>query len=316
MTQIENNVPLITELSLEDELQQLFSTNFNSKIPPDEPKFDISTKKTKLILSGGGIKGFAHMGALKALEELNLISSIDTYVGSSIGAFIATLVSIGYQPDELFKIISGIDLEKLRKRIKIDNILTLFGLDDGSGMQIILEKMFSAKNISEKITFQELFDLTKKTLIITASCLNDKKVYYYSHVNFPDTPVVLAVRMSISIPLYFTPVKYKNKIFVDGGCIDNYPIQLFSHCLDEVIGLYLTEIRNSINEINNIEDMLMQIIDCLFEGITCNSFKGFEKYTIKISLAQIRILDFHINQNTKQKLFDVGYNSVMARCTV
>lgn len=305
----------INEASLEHELNELFNKNLSTQETHDH-KFNILTKKTKLILSGGGIKGFAHLGALKAFQELNLLSNIDTFIGTSIGAFIAALLSVGYQPDELFEIISGIDLQKMKKRVKLDNLLKLFGLDDGTGMQIIMEKMFYAKNISSNITFQQLFEITKKTLIVTASCLNDKKAYYYSHTSYPDTPVLLAVRMSMSIPLYFAPVKYKNKIFVDGGCIDNFPIQLFAHCLEEVIGLYLTDIRDNINDINNLEDMLVQITECLFEGITCNSLKGFEKYTIKISLAQVSVIDFHINQNTKQKLFDVGYNAVMTRCKV
>ncbi|AYV84659.1 MAG: patatin-like phospholipase [Hyperionvirus sp.] len=202
----------------------------------------------------------------------------------------------------------------MKKRIRLDNLLKLFGLDDGTGMQIIVEKMFSAKKISTSITFQQLFEITKKTLIITASCINDKKAYYYSHTTFPDAPVLLAIRMSMSVPLYFAPVKYKNKIFIDGGCIDNYPMQLFEHSLNEVIGLYITDIRDNINEITNIEEMLIHIAECLFEGITCNSVKGYEKYTIKINLAQISIVDFNINEQTKKKLCDLGYSAVMSRC--
>ncbi|AYV80911.1 MAG: patatin-like phospholipase [Harvfovirus sp.] len=301
----------INEESLQQELTELFNTNDNEE--KFDEKFNMTTKKTKLILSGGGVKGFAHLGALKALHELNLLNDIDTYIGTSIGAFIACLLSIGYLPAELFEIISGIDLQKM-KRVKLDNLLKLFGLDDGSGTQIILEKMFSAKNISSNITFQQLYEITKKKLIVTASCLNDKKAYYYSHDSFPDAPVILAVRMSMALPLYFAPVKYKNKTFVDGGCIDNYPIQLFNNCLEQVIGIYLTDVRDTVNEINNIEDMLIQITECLFEGIAVNSLKGFEKYSIKISLGQISIIDFQINQTAKQKLFDVGYKAVIQRC--
>jgi NTE family protein len=123
--------------------------------------------------------------------------------------------------------------------------------------------------------------------------------------------VLMAVRMSISIPIYFVPVKYKGKTFVDGGCIDNFPIQLFNHCLDDVIALYLTDIKDYINDITNIEDLLLHIIECLFEGVTCNSIKGYEKHIIKISLKKISMVDFRIDQETKQKLYNTGYNIVM-----
>ena len=74
--------------------------------------------------------------------------------------------------------------------------------------------------------------MTNIKLIITSVCLNDKQVYYLSHTSFPDMPVILGVRMTTSFPFWFVPVKYNGKFFVDGGCIDNYPIQLFSNNLD------------------------------------------------------------------------------------
>jgi len=176
-----------------------------------------------------------------------------------------------------------------------------------------LKKLFKAKNINPNITFIQLYEKTKKSLIITASCLNDKRAYYYSHTTSPNMEILIALRMSISIPVYFVPVKYKGKMFVDGGCIDNFPIQLFNNCLDDVISLYLTDVRDHIEDITNIEDLLLHIIQCLFEGVTCNSLKGYDKYVVKISLKNISMVDFRIDQETKQKLFDAGYISVMNR---
>ena len=299
----------------EDSLKQELAEILNDKIISAN-NFDISIKKTKLVMSGGGVKGIAHVGGLKALSEMGILENIDTFAGTSIGGFIAALVVIGYSYEELYDIISGIDLNKMKKRINFDNLLKLFGLDDGTGMEIVLEKMFKAKGFNPGINFLELYNKTGKTLIISTSCLNDKKAYYYSHTTFPEMGVIMAIRMSISIPLYFTPVRYKGKTFVDGGCIDNYPIQLFNHCLDEVIGLYLTDIRDNIEDIKNIEDLLIHIMECLFEGITCNSLKGYEKYSVKISLKQVSVIDFHIDQLTKKKLFDTGYEAVRSKFNI
>lgn len=302
----ENITDPITESILHTELQDLFTENNII----DNTKFNTNTKKTKLILSGGGVKGIAHLGGLQALEELGLLRDIDTYVGTSVGALILALLVISYTPNELFQFISEINLNKF-KELSFNNLLKLFGLDDGKRVEIVIKKLFTGKNIDPCITFEELYKKTGKTLIITGSCLNDKKAYYFSHTNSPDMAIWLAVRISISIPVYFAPVKYKDKMFVDGGCIDNFPIQLFNHCLDEVIALYLTDIRDNVSDITNIEDLLLHIIQCLFEGVTCNSLKGYEKYTIKISLKKISMVDFIIDINTKQQLFNIGYSVVM-----
>jgi len=302
---------LISELELQNEINDLF--NADNKLDNDD-HCDKSIKKTKLILSGGGVKGVAHLGGLKALQELGMLQYIDSYIGSSVGAMISVMLSIGYSPEELFKFISILDINKM-KSISFTNLLGLFGLDDGKRIELVFDKMFSAKNISPLITFKQLFEKTGKTVIIAVACLNDKKAYYYSHTNVPDMKVLLAVRMSTSIPIYFAPVRYNGKLFIDGGCIDNYPIQLFNNCLDEVIGLYLTDVRDNIDDITNIEDLLLHIIQCLFEGVTCNSLKGkgYEKHSVKISLSKISLVDFNIDKQTKQKLYDTGYDAVMKK---
>ena len=297
----------ITELMLHDELMDLFSENTHINC---ENKLSTSIKRTKLILSGGGVKGIAHLGGLKALQQLGLLQYIETYAGTSVGALINTLLSIGYSPDELYKFISMIDLSKM-KELNFGNLLRLFGLDDGKRVELVIEKLFRGKGIQPNITFMQLYEKTGKTLIITASCLNDKRAYYYSHISSPNMEVFIALRMSISIPVYFVPVKYKGKMFVDGGCIDNFPIQLFNHCLDNVIALYLADVRDHVQDITNIEDLLLHIIQCLFEGVTCNSLKGYDKYVVRISLKKISMVDFRIDQETKQKLFDAGYCAVM-----
>ena len=131
----------VTELTLYNELMDLFSIQSNNV----EIKLDPNVKKTKLVLSGGGIKGVAHLGALKALQELGMLQHIDTFVGTSSGALVASLLSIGYTPDELYKFISMVDMSKM-KELSFGNLLKLLGLDDGKRMEIVIEKLFKGKN--------------------------------------------------------------------------------------------------------------------------------------------------------------------------
>ena len=299
------------ELKLEENIKKEALEIINNKKSIEEKEYCNNLKiKTKLVLSGGGIKGIAHIGALQALQDYGCLDNIDTIAGSSVGALIGTLLTIGYTPKDIYDFIMIFDMSKMGG-LKIENLLEKFGLDDGSRIIIIIIKMFNNKGFSEDITFKELYDKIKKKLIMTATCINNKKAYYYSVDTFPDMKVIKALRMSISVPIYFTPVPHEGYLFIDGGCIDNYPIQLFQDKLDEVIGIYLSDVNENVENINNIEDILINIFQSMLEGITCNSLKGYEKYSIKLNLSRISLMDLNLNKQKKKELFDIGYNAFL-----
>jgi NTE family protein len=277
--------------------------------------------KNILVLSGGEVKGIAHIGALKALEELKYLEKIDTYAGTSIGALISALIVVGYTPDDLYDFIMMFDINKM-KSFNLSNIIGKFmqiieqhGLDDGDRIEMIVKKMFEKKNISSTVTFKELYEKTKKNLIVTASCMNDANIYYLSYENYPDMEVIKAIRMSISIPFYFVPVKYGTKKYIDGGCIDNYPISLFDDKLDNVIGIYLNEQREYIPDIDNLEESFKLAVRCLMSGVKKNSIRGYEDYTIILDLPSISIILSQITSEIKKQLFDVGYNITKNKLT-
>jgi predicted acylesterase/phospholipase RssA len=270
--------------------------------------------KTVLILSGGGVKGIAHVGALKALEEKNILKNIKTIAGTSVGALIAALYLIGWSPTQLYTFIEDFPIKNL-KGTNSSGFFKTFGFDDGFKLIFVLEKMFEEKNISKDITFSQLYKKTNIKLIMTTVCLNDKQVYYLSHITFPNMPILLGIRMTTSIPLLFTPVSYNNKLFVDGACIDNFPIHLFSDNLESVIGIYLAENREYVKDISNMEDFLYNLVQCFFEGNTCNSIKSFEKYTIKLNLPMVSIINLYISTNIKKQLYDCGYLSIINKFT-
>jgi NTE family protein len=291
-----------------NKLNENINFEIDNKVNDILGKHSFSTPliKTTLVLSGGAVKGIAHIGALKALEDKHILKNIKVIAGTSIGGLIAGLYVVGWTPDQLYTFIEDFPVKNLRS-VNTSGFLTKFGLDDGFKLNFVLERMFEEKNISKTVTFIELYNLTKIKLIVSTVCLNDKQVYYLSYTTYPDMPVLLAIRMTTSLPLWFTPVSYNGKLFVDGGCIDNYPIQLFNNNLDSVIGIYLSENREFVKEINNTEDFLYNLLQCLFEGTTCNSVKGFEKYTVKINLPMVSVINLDINKTIKKQLFDCGY---------
>lgn len=269
-------------------------------------------KKTILILSGGGIKGIAHIGAMKALDEKNILKNIKTFVGTSVGGFVATLYLIGYGPDKLYEFIEFLDVQKMRS-LKPAQFITKFGLDNGEKLMCVLEKMFLAKNIPINITFKTLFEITNIKLILTTVCLNDKKTYYLSHLTYPDMPVLMGLRMTSCVPIWFTPIEYDGKLFVDGGCMDNYPIDLFVNELDNVVGIYLYENKTITPVIDNMEEYLFNLMYCFMEGITCKTITGYEKQTIRLELPAISITNLDITNKIKKDLFNIGYDSVMKK---
>ncbi len=269
--------------------------------------------KTVLVLSGGSLKGVAQIGALHCLEKNNMLNNIKIIAATSVGSMVGLLYSIGYQPIELFHFMKLIDTNKL-KNMDARNLISKYGLDDGSRMMLILKKLLNAKGIDPDISFKNFYKKTKMNLIVTGSCINDKKIYYFSHTSYPDMKVLDAVRISISVPIIFTPCVFEGKYFVDGGCIDNFPIQLFSNIIENVIGVYVAENRNHVQEIKFIDEYLNNTIQCLFEGVAHRDTKLYNKHVIHIKcsgslwIKKQKESNKELNQDIDIiDLFDIGF---------
>jgi len=267
-------------------------------------------KKTILVLSGGGIKGIAQLGTLKKLEEKNILSKITTFAGTSVGSIICLLLIIGYCVDELFDFVKDFDFEKLfPDKIKINKILDKFGIDSGNKLIIMLENFLVEKNFDKNITLKQLYEKTKKKFYINSSCVNDKKSIVFSYETHPNVPVLLTIRMSTSLPLYFVPVIYENKFYIDGSCICNILLEPFSNELNKVIGIYVESNYYSNDEINDFLSYISATFQCLMNGIITSSVSCL-KDIIRIKLIDTNILSFNLNKEQKQNLFDIGYNSL------
>ena len=253
-----------------------------------------------LILSGGGLKGIAEMGALHYMESIDILKNITTYAGASAGAVNCVLLSIGYRPIELYQFFMNTDMEKL-KDLHAYNFFNKLGLDEGKRFTLVVRKFFEAKSIDPKITFKKLYRMTKKKLIITGACINDKKTYYFSHETEPNMKVIDALRISVSIPIIFTPCKFRGKVFIDGGCTDNYPIALFKHKIDQVIGIYVSDERTNEENIRSIESFMTNTMICIREGLDINSFRGYEDHTIYIKCRSGE------DKASMSAMFDCGY---------
>jgi len=269
----------------------------------------IKTDKKILIFGGGGVKGISYIGVLKYLEETSIIKQIETFAGTSIGGLMIVLHLLGYSSGEIYDFFCSFDLSKL----KSDDILDIFskyGIDNGKRLVYVLIRLFISKGYNPNITLKEFYQKTNKKLIMVTTCLNTISSCYLSYESHPDLPVILAVRMTTSIPIIFAPVTYQSKLYVDGGCVDNYPIQIFEDQLPEVIGIFINEIIQPIAKIENIEQYLMTVINCLKKSATMSSINGYQKYTIILNIDNVGIYDLDISQESKDILIKTGYDTM------
>ena len=130
-----------------------------------------------LCFSGGGTKGLVFIGGVKALLDNNIIqlNNINKFIGTSAGSIFAFLLSIGYTPLEVEEFVLSFDFKKLEPNINCDNLFVNYGLDDGKSLMIMLSMMLNHKINKYHITFKELHEITKKELIISATCIINSK---------------------------------------------------------------------------------------------------------------------------------------------
>jgi predicted acylesterase/phospholipase RssA len=266
-----------------------------------------------LVISGGAMRGFCFIGSIQYLEEKHIIQNIQTFTGTSIGGCLALLLNLNYSSKELIDIFININLEKYRD-INIENILNFFenyGIDDGNRILHIFKILLMAKlNIlnkkyNESITFNQLFNLTQKKLTIIGCCLNDMEAIYYNYETYPNMKILDALRITFSIPFIFKPITIKNKIYVDGGLINNYPIELYDK--KTTLGLVSTSINIYNKNIENIEDFFTSVVFITYYNLLKTKIKDYASNTINIEY-DVNSFDFELSKEEKRNLITYGYD--------
>jgi predicted acylesterase/phospholipase RssA len=118
---------------------------------------------TKLLICGGGFKFFYLIGAIKYLSENNILENIQEFIGVSAGAILSTIFCIGYTLDELNSFVMEFNFEKLIDP-HLDNLFENKGLDNGEIKKIMIQQFIKGKDIDPEITFEKLYEITKKKL--------------------------------------------------------------------------------------------------------------------------------------------------------
>lgn len=182
-----------------------------------------------LVLSGGAIKGFTFIGAIRFLEENNALQYFETFVGSSAGSLMCFFISLGMSCHEIEIQCMDILKKYVNEPVDFNCVLHLnqtLGVDNGYIITKHLESICRDKLNDEHINFMNFMKKTGKNLIVCASNLNTRLPTYFSADTTPFINVIDAIRASITIPFIFTPKNINDNIYVDACLFNDFPIDV------------------------------------------------------------------------------------------
>lgn len=266
-------------------------------------------KKNILILSGGSFKGFAYIGVLKALKKLNLLNDLNIFIGTSVGSIFSLLLSLNSCIEEIEEFINKINFNQLMN-FNIKNLYCNYGLNDGSTIINLLISFLNKKNFNQNLTFKELYERTNNILIINSSNITKKINEVFDYLLTPNMEILKAVRMSISVPFIFSPVKFNNCLYVDGGIINSF-MYIWAiknrYKKDNIIGVLLNDKINK-NQNYNFYSYLMDIYYSLYsnqtEELNLNEI-------INIEIDNCSISKTNISDIEKNKMIELGFNKTL-----
>lgn len=270
-----------------------------------------------LCLSGGGVKGAAHIGVLKALEDNNI--HIDYISGTSSGSIVASLYAVGYTPIEIYnffvkhcKEITHIGLKNIFKFIwglVFKHKVIIQGLNDGTKLEKIIYNVCKNKGIYT-------IDQVKLPLLIPSVNIQNGETYIFSskHIRSKnktdykyDNKILLskAVRASCSFPGIFSPVSYNGCTLVDGGIRENIPWEETKNMgADTVISIIFENIISD-DSFLDIFEILTKSINMISHELSLYEQTGSD-YLLKLNTKNISLLD----TSKIDFLYNLGYSKM------
>jgi len=269
--------------------------------------------KVALVLSGGGALGFAHIGVLKVLEELHV--PVDCVVGTSMGALVGGTFAAGVSPHDIEKVVTNTDIASLfvdqppradiPEDIKQYDYRPLFeftlgynkgeiqlpaGASAGYKFELFLQNMIGTGASIGNLNFNEL-PLPYRA-IATDLETGEMKV-------FSSGELAKVMRASMSLPAVVNPTKIGNRVYVDGGLVNNLPVDVGRElCGEVIIAINLGTKPKSKNEIHNSIDVALQSIVLLTEQ---NVKHSMEKLTPDDILIEPELDDYNSSSFANQK---------------
>ena len=269
-------------------------------------------------MSGGGMLGLAHVGALDVLESHGLLRCVKEYVGISAGSLVAFSICIGYTIAEMRNINNKFDFQ-LMQNLDPETMLSFmnsYGLDDGRNVDKFLGILLRMKGLSEEITFaeftQQFPDRPQPRIYATniETCLKKE----FSTKETPNVSMKFAVLASSCVPFLFTPVRdLSGSVFVDGALVAFSP---FHHLTDserlETLGL--TFDINEMFKQSQISDSILAYFKRLFLSAylhhDTSMYEKWDHRVIYLNTNKSEPFNFMATSEEKEALFQAGRKSM------
>lgn len=244
-------------------------------------------QKVGLVLSGGGIRGVAHIGAIKALSEYHIHPEVVS--GSSAGAVVGALYCMGYSPEQMFEFFTLTPLFRLNKFA-----FSKPGFIDTDKFYPDFKKYF--KN--------DRFEDLEKQLFVTTVDLCHGNIRVFS-----SGKLIRPLLASSAFPGLFSPVSIDNVLFGDGGILDNFPTSPIKEACDRIVGIYASPLKAI------APAKLKHSVSVLERAIRINYSKRsrakFPDCTLLINppeLADFGLLDI----GKMDEIYQIGYDSAIS----
>ena len=237
-----------------------------------------------LVLSGGGMRGIAHIGAIKALEEHNIIPT--HIAGTSAGAIVGALYAYGYNSKEI--------LNFFQKTQLLD--VTKYALNKPGFIDA--EKFY---NNFKTYLIEDNFSALKKKLYITATDILNGKLDI-----FKSGELIKPVIASSAVPGVFAPVQINGNYYVDGGVLNNFPVNLLKAKCDIIIGVYVNGYEPiEINKLKHSHNVIERAFKLRSVKEDLKKFKGCDIVIYPKELSRFGTFD---RKNSKA-IYQLGYDT-------
>ncbi|MEZ4945466.1 MAG: patatin-like phospholipase family protein [Cyclobacteriaceae bacterium] len=243
-------------------------------------------KKIGLVLSGGGVRGVAHIGTLQVLEELGI--SISHVAGVSAGSIVGALFSAGHSAKEILQFFKKTSIFKISNYA----IFKPGIIDTGKLIQVF----------NDYLDDDSYESLQKELYIIATDLEHAKSTVFHSG------PLIRTILASSAFPMVFSPVTIDDVLYADGGIMNNFPIEPLEKICDKIIGVYVNPIKDVKKEDMDSSLSVLERSYHLSIGAAC--LQKFDRFDVLISPKELSKYDtFSVSRI--DEIYKIGYEAAL-----